>query len=254
MSDYSSEVPKRVAYDFTDATMRVMQDNGPYRNVFFGARRSWTRLTLITWPHNLLVAGSHGSFHFERGGEDTVDMFDWLRGIRVEPSGWASKLVNGAASVEEYDRDRLEDRVRERVAEAVTDGWAPDGLEDAVRREVLTSEWLDDHQNALRVVNEFEHGMTYRSECTCGKFEDHTSYSSAVCWEAFTHRQCGKDHKVSVRQTAGFTFDDTSDWPLHKLSYHYVYQCHAAAWGVARYDRMRRYGLAALATPKAVAS
>lgn len=256
MSDHSADIPKRLAFDVSDSMMRVHQEDGLYRHLDFVSlsRGSWSRIILITWPHNLLVAGSHGSYHFERHGKDTIDMLAWLRGARVDPERWASKLVNGADTVRQYDRDRLEGLIHERVAEAVRDGWAPEGLEDAVREEILEDEYLDDEQNALRIVNEFQHGMTYRAECSCGEYEDVTSYDSAVTWKYFAHQQEGDDHKKFIRQTGGFTFDDLSEWGIRKLDYHFVYQCHAAKWAVARYDRMRRYGLADLAAPKAVAA
>lgn len=256
MSDHSSDIPKRVAADVSDSVMRVRQEDGLYRHLDFlsVSRGSWSRIILATWPYNLLVAGSHGSYHFERHGPDTEDMFAWLRGTRVSPDNWASKLVNGADSVREYDRDRLECLINERVTEAVSEGWAPAGLEDAVREEVLEDEYLDDQQNAMRIVSEFQHGMTYRSECSCGAFEDHRSYTSAVCWGNVFHKQEGDDHKVTVRETGGFTFDDIFDWPIRKLNYHFVYQCHAASWAVKRYDKIRRYGLQSLAAPRAVAS
>jgi hypothetical protein len=136
VSDRNAEIQKRVAYDLTDGVMRVQQNDGVYRHLACGSLASWTRLTVITWPHNLLVAGSHGSFHFERHARDTIDMLDWLRRVRVDPNNWAEKLTNGCRSVEEYDRDRLETLIHERVAEAVADGWAPEGLEDAVREEM----------------------------------------------------------------------------------------------------------------------
>lgn len=253
MSDRNAEIQKRVAYDLTDGVMRVQQDKGVYRHLACGAPASWTRLTVITWPYNLLVAGSHGSFHFERQGDDTLDMLDWIRRVRVDPNHWAGKLVNGRSSVDEYDRDRLERLIHERVSEAVRDGWAPEGLWEAVSEELLADEWMNDEQNAMRLVGEFQHGMTYRSECSCGAFADHDSYDSAVCWHFLVHKQSGDDHKVTVRETGGFTFDDTSDWNVSRLDYHFVYQCYALKWAVARYDRMDRYGLGSLAAPKAVA-
>jgi hypothetical protein len=254
VSDYSADIPKRVAFDAADNKMRIRREDGLYRHLDFSSPASWTRVTLVTWPYNLLVAGSHGSYHFERNGPDTEDMFNWLRGIRVEPGRWASKLVNGADSVREYDRDRLENLIHERVAEAVRDDWAPQGLKAAVREEILDDEYLDDEQNALRIVNEFQHGMTYRTECSCGEGEDHDSYGSAVCWEIRTHKQKGDAHKVAIRQTGGFSFDDLSEWRIHKLNYHFVYQCYAASRAIKHYDKVRRYGLESLAAPKAVAA
>ncbi len=228
------------ASDAKTHKLTVHREDGVFRHVEFTGLAGMSRIVLVTWPYNLLVAGSHGSFHFERFGPDTEDMFNWLRGVRVHPDGWASKLVNGRRSVEKYDRARLERAVNERVAEAIQDGWAPAGLKAAVREEILDSGWMGEEQNALRLVAEFEHGKRYRSECSCGASDDHDSYSSAVCWNALTHRGKGDGHKVKVRQTAGFDFDDFTEWRIHKLDYHYVYQCHAAVWVVGQYDAARQ--------------
>jgi hypothetical protein len=254
VSDRYAEIQKRAAHDLLGGKMLIQQESGVYRHLACGAPASWTRLTVITWPYNLLVAGSHGSFHFERQGDDTLDMLDWIRRARVDPNHWAGKLANGRRSVEEYDRDRRERLVNERVTEAVNDGWAPDGLREAVAEELLGDDWMDDEQSAKRLVSEFQHGMTYRSECSCGAFEDHRSYTSAVCWGNVFHKQSGDDHKVTVHETGGFTFDDVFDWQTSRLNYHFIYQCYALKWAVARYDRMNQYGLGVLAAPRAVAA
>ncbi|MFI8535411.1 hypothetical protein ACIGMX_34840 [Streptomyces aquilus] len=235
MSEYA-QVRAHFESDVQDHQMSVRRDDGPFRHVEFVGQRGLSRVVLISWPYNLLVAGSHGSFHFERHGRDTEDMFDWLRGLRVDPDRWASKLVNGARSVEEYDPARLKAAIEERVAEAVQDGWAPAGLEAAVKEQILDSHWMSEEQNALRLVSEFQLGMRYRSECSCGESAEHDSHSSAVCWNALTHHGSGPAHKVKVRQTGGFTFDDFTDWNVHRLDYHYVYQCHAAVWAIGQYD------------------
>ncbi|MFE9127044.1 hypothetical protein ACFYOF_16765 [Streptomyces sp. NPDC007148] len=234
----------RAAAHFADDAkthkLKECREDGVFRHLEFVGLAGLSRLVLVTWPYNLLVAGSHGSFHFERYGKDTEDMFDWLRGARVSPASWASKLVNGRQSVEEYDRARLEQAINELVAEAVRDGWAPDGLESKAREEILDSHWMDEEQNALRLVSEFQLGMRYRSECSCGESAEHDSYSSAVCWNALTHHGSGPKHKVNVRQTGGFTFDDFTEWNIRKLDYHFLYQCHAAVWGIAQYDAAQK--------------
>lgn len=242
MSDYS-EIARHFESDFAETTLAVQREDGLFRHIEFSAPKTMNRLVLVTWPFNLLVAGSHGSFHFERFGAGTEDMFDWLRGIRVNPSSWASKLVNGRESVCEYDRDRMEAQINERVAEAIRDDWAPDGLEAAVREEILDSHLLDTKDTAFQLVSEFQHGMTYRSECSCGLFEDfkgHDAYSSAATWEFYKHKADGKKHTVKVRQTGGFDFDDFTEWRVDKLGYHFVYQCHAASWAIAQYDAARK--------------
>jgi hypothetical protein len=239
VSDYP-EIARHFENDFAEATLKTQREDGLFRHIEFAAPQSMNRLVLVTWPYNLLVAGSHGSYHFERYGPDTEDMFNWLRRLRVDADSWASKLVNGHRSVREYDRERLVRLVKERVAEAVRDGWAPRGLRAAVREEILDSHLLDNEGTALQLVSEFEHGVKYRSECSCGKGEDHDSYSSAVCWNALTHKGKGDAHKVKIRRTEGFDFDDFTEWSIHKLSYHFVYQCHAAVWGIAQYDAARK--------------
>jgi hypothetical protein len=239
MNEYA-RIAKHFASDFAAATLKTQREDGLFRHIEFAAPKSMNRLVLVTWPYNLLVAGSHGSFHFERFGPDTEDMFDWLRGTRVNPSSWASKLVNGADTVREYDRSRMEAQIKERVAEAVKDGWAPEGLEAAVREEILGSHLLDTKDTAFQLVSEFQYGMTWRAECSCGLSGDDDSYSSALMWEIRKHPADGKKHKVKVRQTGGFDFDDFTEWEVDKLGYHYVYQCHAAQWGIGQYDAARQ--------------
>jgi hypothetical protein len=241
MSDHS-EIAAHFARDFAAATLKTQREDGLFRHIEFSAPKSMNRLIVVTWPYNLLVAGSHGSYHFERFGPDTEDMFDWLRGIRVEPDRWASKLVNSADSVREYDRERLVAQVKAEVADAVKEG-APRGLRAAVREQILESDRLCSRDWAMQMVYDFEHGVTYRAECTCGAFEDHDSYDEAVIWEFYRHRPAG-DHKVKVRETGGFAFSDVGDWNLDKVGYHFAYQCHAASWAITQYD----------AAPKAVAA
>jgi hypothetical protein len=240
MSDYP-EIAKHFASDFAEATLAVQREDGLFRHIEYRAPKTMNRLVLVTWPYNLLVAGSHGSFHFERFGPDTEDMFDWLRGIRVEPGRWASKLVNGADSVREYDRDRLVAQVKAEVAEAVKDG-APRGLRAAVREQILESDLLHSRDWAMQMVYDFEHGVIYRAECTCGASKDHDDQHDAYRWEFGEHwRQRGDgDHEVKVREIGGFAFSDVGEWNLDKLNYHFVYQCHAASWGIAQYDAARK--------------
>jgi hypothetical protein len=243
MTDYRTKAEKDAARHFQndvkDYKLVALREDGLFRHVEFVAQQGFTHVILVVWPYNLLVAGSHGSFHFQRYGDDTEDMFNWLRGSRVNPSSWASKLVNGRDSVTEYDRSLLEKEVKERVAEAVRDKWAPKGLRAAVREEILDSGWLDDQQNALRLVSEFEHGATYRTECSCGASEDHDSRSSAVCWNVLVHKDKGDGHKVSIRQTAGFDFDGFEEWNVRSLTYHYLWACNSAVWGISQYDAMK---------------
>jgi hypothetical protein len=241
MSEYA-KIAAHFESDVKDAALTVCREDGLYRHVEFTAQKGWSRIVLVTWPYNLLVAGSHGSFHFERHGADTEDMFDWLRGIRVEPNSWASKLVNGAESVREYDQSRLVKQVKAEVAEAIREGGSPRGLRAAVREQILESDWLHSKDMAMQLVYDFEHGVTYRAECSCGESKDHDDQIAAYTWEFYKHpvNRLDGEHKVTVRETGGFAFSDVGDWSIHKLNYHFVYQCHAASWAIGQYDAARK--------------
>lgn len=237
MTEYA-QIARHFESDVKDGTLTVCREDGLYRHVEFTAQKGWTRIVLVTWPYNLLVAGSHGSFHFQRHGADTEDMFNWMRGIRVEPSSWASKLVNGADSVREYDRDLLVQQVKDEVAEAVKNG-APRGLRAAVREQILESDRMVSRDWAMQMVYDFEHGTIYRSKCSCGASEDHESSHEATMWAIYNgHTRTG--HETKVREIGGFAFSDVGDWHLDKLNYHYVYQCYAASWAIGQYDAARK--------------
>jgi hypothetical protein len=240
MSEYA-EIAEHFKSDTANHTLMLQREDGVFRHLEFGApRTSMTRITVVAWPYNLLVAGSHGSFHFARYGDDTADMFGWLRGIRVDPDRWASKLVNGRDSVSEYDRDLMVAAINERVAEAIADDWAPEGLRAAVDEEVLGSHLLDTKDTAFQLVSEYEFGAKHRATCSCGQNSGDVSHVDAIMWDIRKHKADGKGHKISIRQTAGFDFDDFTEWNVDKLNYHYVWQCHAASWAIGQYDATRQ--------------
>ncbi|WP_030755509.1 hypothetical protein [Streptomyces sp. NRRL F-5135] len=240
MTEYT-EIARHFESDFATAAMKVQREDGLYRHVEWSAPKSMSRLIVVTWPYNLLVAGSHGSYHFERFGSDTEDMFAWVRGSRFDPDRWASKLVNGADSVREYDQSRLVQQVKDEVAEAVREG-APRGLRAAVREQILESDLLGSKDVAMQLVYDFEHGVTYRAECSCGASKDHDDRSAAYTWEFYKHpvSRLDGEHKVRVRAMGGFAFSDVGDWAIHKPNYHFVYQCYAAVWAIGQYDAARQ--------------
>jgi hypothetical protein len=51
-----------------------------------------------------------------------------------------------------------------------------------------------------------------------------------------------------------FTFDDTWELNFHDYERSFLWACHAIVWGIARYDRLRYYGLQLQAVSKAVAA
>jgi hypothetical protein len=52
----------------------------------------------------------------------------------------------------------------------------------------------------------------------------------------------------------GYEFKDVWEWNFHDYEPEFLWCCHAIVWGIARYDKVRRYGLQQLAAPKQVAS
>jgi hypothetical protein len=239
MSDYA-KIAEHFKNDFAEATLKTQREDGLFRHIEFSSPKSMNRLIVVTWPYNLLVAGSHGSYHFERYGNDTEDMFDWLRGSRVDPDRWASKLVNGRDSVEEYDRSLMVAAINECVADAIEDDWAPEGTHEAVREGVLDSHLLDDKGTAFQLVSEFEHGMKYRAECSCGRFEDFDAHGSATTWDCSKCTSDGKKRQSYVYKVGGFDFDGFTEWSVDTVGYHFVYQCHAVVWAIGQYDAARQ--------------
>ncbi|MFE0650993.1 hypothetical protein ACFVZH_20630 [Streptomyces sp. NPDC059534] len=240
MTDYDN-VAGHFASDVPNHKITSQREDGPLRYLRFAApKTSMTVIEVVTWPHNLVVAGSHGSFHFAHYAADREDMLDAFRG-RVNPDHWARMLVNGRDSVAEYDRSLLEARIREYTREAIREGWAPRGVGKAVTEDVLQSGYLDDEGNATRVVSEFEYGVKERWECSCGTTEDDGTRDRGVMWAIRHERENGKTHNARSRRTEGFDFGDVwCDWSIRSLDYHYVWQCHAIAWAVTQHDAARK--------------
>lgn len=52
----------------------------------------------------------------------------------------------------------------------------------------------------------------------------------------------------------GYEFKDAWEWDFHDYDSHFLWACYAIVWGIARYDRVRKYGLQQLAVGDLVAS
>ena len=91
------------------------------------------------------------------------------------------------------------EQVKKEVAEAGREG-APRGLRAAVREQILESDRLQSQDWAMQMVYDFEHGVTYRSECSCGSAKDHDDQGDAYRWEFGEHwrQRTGDEHEVKV--------------------------------------------------------
>ncbi|MFD1277359.1 hypothetical protein ACFQ51_52330 [Streptomyces kaempferi] len=57
MTDYS-EIAQHFARDFAEATLKTQREDGLFRHIEFSAPKSMSRLIVVTWPYNLLVAAA----------------------------------------------------------------------------------------------------------------------------------------------------------------------------------------------------
>lgn len=254
MADDYPEIAARFARETAQHRMTVLHDEGLYRHlVFADPTHGFSWFEIITTPGQLVFSGDGESFVFRR----TTDMFQFFRSgmrrdgsIRINPGYWSQKLASDRDSATKYDRELVERLVKEQVVEAIREGWAPRGIGKAVREDVLDSEYLDTEDEARRVLYEFEYGVEYAAKCSCtassAPFD--TSWETAR-WRDEHQKANGPKHKTRVEQVAGFDFQDASEWDLRDYSWWFLWACHAAVWGIARYDRVRGYGLQQLAAP-----
>ncbi|MFG3488491.1 hypothetical protein [Streptomyces sp. NPDC047972] len=254
-----SESRDRFLRESAKHRMTVLHDDGLYRHLrFVDPAHGFYWFDLITTPNVLVFRGDGESYVFSR----VEDMFKFFRtglgrdgSIRSNPQYWSEKLTSDRDSVTKYDREIVERQVREAVVEAIRERTAPRGIGKAVTDEILDGYYLDTEDEARRVLYEFEYGNEYMPVCSCGE----TGPTVAATWEAARWRdqhrkENGTTHLVRINQVAGFDFQDSSEWDLRDYDWWFLWSCHAIVWGIRRYDKLTRYGLASLAAPKAVAS
>lgn len=252
MSEYP-EIAARFARDTAGHQMMVLHDDGLYRHLRFRTPQFGGILgfDLITWPGCLTIRGDMSeAYTFVR----LPDMFQFSRRQRVNPQYWSEKLDGDRDRVMRYEQEIFEARVKEYVADAIREGWAPRGIGKAVREEILDSEFLADGHEARKLLEDFDFGAAYRAECTpCQAGSDVESYGSGFSWEMRHKREAPTvKHETGTRRTEGFTFSDVWEWSFSDYHWSFLWACHAIVWGIARYDRVRKYGLDTLAVPKAV--
>jgi hypothetical protein len=251
MSDYP-EIAARFARDTASHRMIVLHEDGLYRHLRFTANprgygEYW--FDLITWPGCLTIRGDYGdAYTFSR----EPDMFEFFRSQRrgINPHYWSQKLDGHRQSATEYSEDVFRQIVCELFVDAVRYGNAPRGLGKAVRTEILDQD-LHDEGEARKLLESFEYGGGYRAECaTCKAGAEVSSYTGGFNWEFSHKRATSNSHSTETRRVEGFAFYDTWEFSFQEYERDFLWACHAIVWGIARYDRVRKYGLQALAAPK----
>ncbi|MFE9432410.1 hypothetical protein ACFYNA_15630 [Streptomyces sp. NPDC006640] len=159
MSDYP-EIAARFARDTAGHEMVVLHDDGLYRHLRFAPKDSslcwWD---LITWPYNLIVNGSHGSFHFCRFGPDTEDMLVLFRDSRagrsINPQYWEEKLRAGDAK--SWSEAKFRAFLIEEAAELES---RYPGTVEAVGKQILNSDEhsIEYRETAQFACSQFRHG------------------------------------------------------------------------------------------------
>lgn len=143
------------AGDTAQHQMIVLHDDGLYRHVRFAAPdHGFYWFDLVAWPGNLVINGDmEQTFAFSR----TEDMFEFFRGSRINPGYWAEKLrAPRPDAVKEYSEDRFRERVLAEITDMAEAGEVPDGLTEAIRREVLENEGIGSEDLACAVLRDFE--------------------------------------------------------------------------------------------------
>ncbi|MFF7329743.1 hypothetical protein [Streptomyces sp. NPDC008150] len=247
MSD-RPEIAARFTNDTAGHKMVILHDDGVYRHLaFYEPKHGYYWFELITTPQQLVFSGDGNSYVFRR----FTDMFKFFRtGIRrdgshhISPGYWSEKLTSGREAATSYSRELFEKEVAETLADVegdypgITAAWA----------EHVESEFNTEYEEeARRAVSEFRFGEAYRVECrACDwEFEDE-SYTVAVLKASTHRRESGEKHYAPTRDLT-FAFSDMDEMQFQDFDWWFLWACHAIVAGIARYDRMRRYGLEKLA-------
>ncbi|GAA2347285.1 hypothetical protein [Dactylosporangium salmoneum] len=211
--------------DIAGAEMTVLHDDGLYRHIRFkGSGFTW--FDLVTWPGNLTVKGSHGTYTFSR----ETDMFGFFRqsnGVNVDY--WAEKTPDGRQSVKVYS----EEATTKRLVEVYTEhGRQVDELQ--ARYEVDLSTWKvtppdQRYPRAWQGVREPVKPKTVaelRREVAEARRDGELSYEDGA-------RRFLADWE-SVDIVSG-----VYEWDLREYDFHFVWSCHAIAWGIRQYDAVK---------------
>ncbi|MFE0845335.1 hypothetical protein [Streptomyces rochei] len=228
-----ADIAQRFARDTASHRMHVLLDAGLYRHLRFTSRTNpayygeyW--FDLITTPGQLVFSGDGESYVFRRA----TDMFEFFRSgiyrdgsLHINPGYWSEKLTSDRDGIKDFQEDLFVKLIWEQ-AEALIEGERvkpeqADRFRQAIKDDIVEGGLYANADEAYRTVEEFE-------------FYNDPS-------KEFDYR-----YQADVR------FDDAWEWfsATKDFDWWFLWTCHAIVWGIARYDRVRKYGLQALATPK----
>jgi hypothetical protein len=254
MSDYA-ESAARFARDAVSHQMVVLHDDGVYRHlVFREPTHGFYWFELITTPNQLVFSGDGNSYVFRR----TTDMFQFFRSgiyrdgsLHINPGYWSEKLTSGREAATSYSEKLFEEEVAQTLS--AVEGDYP-GIAAAWAEHVESEFNCEYEEEALRALSEFRFGEGHLAKCfQCDWAFEGDSYSVAATKARGHRREAGGKHTASIRDLT-FTFSDMGEMQLQDFDWWFLWACQAIVWGIARYDRVRKYGLQALAARKQVAA
>lgn len=250
MTDYS-ESADRFARDTVDHRMTVLHDDGLYRHLIFAEpTHGFYWFELITTPQQLVFSGDGNSYVFRR----TSDMFQFFRsGIwrdgshHINPHYWSEKLTSGREAATSYNQELFDEEVGKTLADV--EGDYP-GIAAAWTEHVESEFNTEYEEEARRAVAEFRFGEAHLAKCGKCDWEFEDESYTAVAVKARGHRrEAGDKHSAPIRDLT-FTFSDMDEVQFQDSDWWFLWACQAIVWGVARYDRLRYYGLEKLAARK----
>ena len=236
-----------------DHEMQILHTDGLYRHLRFKApTTSMWHWDLITWPGSLAIRGDVGEGFIFTRTEDMLSFFDHGQPDgHINPGYWSEKLTSGREAATSYSEKLFEAEVSKTLTDV--EGDYP-GIAEAWAEHVASEFNTEYEEEALRALSEFRFGEAYLAKCTeCDWEFEGDSYSVAAVKARGHRRDAGDKHAAPVRDLT-FTFSDMGEMQLQDFDWWFLWACRAIVWGIARYDRVRRYGLQDLATPKAVAA
>ncbi|MFE9432913.1 hypothetical protein [Streptomyces sp. NPDC006640] len=250
MTDYP-EIAARFARETVGHEMVVLHDDGIYRHLVFRERsHGYYWYELITTPGQLVFSGDGNSYVFRR----TTDMFQFFRsGIwrdgthNINPGYWSEKLTSGREAATSYSTQLFEEEVAKTLADV--EGDYP-GIASAWTEHVEAEFNTEYEEEARRAVAEFQFGEAHLAKCGECHWEFEDESYTAVFQKARSHnRDAGDKHSAPIRDLT-FTFSDMDEVQFQDFDWWFLWACHGILAGIARYDRLRRYGLEKLATRK----
>ena len=184
MVDNKEKVLRTFLKDIKNHTMKVIKDDGVYRNIEFSNNgSSICKYSLITWPGYLTIVGDMGDLVFKR----LEDMFEFFGGHSLKPENppvaminpdyWTQKLVA-------KDKDPME------FDEAKAEAFVEDYLKDSE----FTDEEKADFREGINYENiELFQESFYDAICHAGRSDHYPddiygyvrSYTMQYLWKLF---------------------------------------------------------------------